>query len=273
MRQVIICRYGEIGIKGGNRVAFERKLAQNVQSCLKSHGVPVERIDRPYGRLIVRADGDAGRFLQTVFGLTSISPAIETAGMEEAETLAPAAFDLKPGERFRVTCQRLDKAFPLLSREVGKRLGLAITAGTGNPASLEEFDRELEAEVLGGKIYLCKSRIPGPGGLPLGIQGEVAGIIRNERDVLAALLVMRRGCAVIPVAEPGTDLGLLKAYASGHPLKAVREAPAGAQVLVNGDAEPAPPSRDLLQLRPLAGITDTDIEEKLNGFRTAALHA
>jgi thiamine biosynthesis protein ThiI len=270
MEPVILCRYGEIGIKGGNRVQFERRLAENIRACLASRGVPVHRIDRPYGRIIIHTDGPADG-LRTVFGITSYSMAVACDTLEEAKRHAPKAY--AGTGTFRVTCQRLDKDYPLQAREVGKELGLAITAATGRQADLTGYQQELEAEVLGGKVYLCTARSPGPGGLPLGMERGVAARIRTERDILAALLVMRRGCTVTPVIEGAADTGLLQAYSCGIPLETVREVPPDAIVMVTGDPEPALPADGILQLRPLAGLTEDDIKEKLHGFRTASLHA
>ena len=36
----------------------------------------------------------------------------------------------------------------------------------------------------------------GPGGLPVGVSGNVITSLKTEEDCLAALLVMKRGCAV-----------------------------------------------------------------------------
>jgi hypothetical protein len=53
-------------------------------------------------------------------------------------------------------------------------------------------------------------------------------------------------------------------------MKADRALPPDITVLVSGDAEPALPENGILQLRPLAGLTEATIKEKLHAFRTAA---
>lgn len=267
MDRVVLCRYGEIGLKGGNRAVFERKLAANIRACLEAHGISVGRIERPYGRIVVHTEGPAD-CLRAVFGITSFSPAVIANDLDEAKRLAPTVFAPAQGKTFRVTCQRLDKQYPLVSRDVAKALGLAVTEATGAEAALTGYDREFEVEVIQGKLYLCATRITGPGGLPLGIEGTVAARIRSERDVLAALLIMRRGCDVAPLVEGDADVDLLERYACGRPLRA-RDV-IGLPV-VSGDAEPAPPG-PVLHLRPLAGVPDEEIEERLHGFRTAVVH-
>src|SRR5690606_39368101 len=67
----ILIRYGEIGLKGGYRPAFERQLAHNVDAALR--GLGARRARRIYGRLLVDigedAVPDAIERLQRVFGI------------------------------------------------------------------------------------------------------------------------------------------------------------------------------------------------------------
>jgi adenylyl- and sulfurtransferase ThiI len=64
---------------------------------------------------------------------------------------------------------------------------------------MKDFDFELGAETIQGKIYIFTERIPGQGGLPVGVEGRVVAIVEQESDLLAAILMMKRGCAAIPV--------------------------------------------------------------------------
>ena len=77
MDSVVVCRYGELFLKSGNRRSFERVLADNARRALAD--LPAARVSQTHGRLLVRlpeaeAD-DAATRLQRVFGLVSLSVA------------------------------------------------------------------------------------------------------------------------------------------------------------------------------------------------------
>ena len=46
-------------------------------------------------------------------------------------------------------------------------------------------------------VSLIEKRIPGPGGLPTGVQGDVLVQLQTEEDALSSFLIMRRGSRII----------------------------------------------------------------------------
>ncbi|RLF40059.1 MAG: tRNA 4-thiouridine(8) synthase ThiI, partial [Thermoplasmata archaeon] len=52
---MILIHYGEIGLKGKNRITFENRLQRNVQRAL---GGRVEWVRREYGRIIAQEGED-----------------------------------------------------------------------------------------------------------------------------------------------------------------------------------------------------------------------
>ena len=77
MRSAILCRYGELFLKSGNRRRFERTLAENVARAVRD--LPGIGIDTPHGRIVAHADAgvvdEACARLERVFGLVSLSVA------------------------------------------------------------------------------------------------------------------------------------------------------------------------------------------------------
>lgn len=78
MEEVVLVRYGEIGLKGKNRPAFENRLVESVRRALDGDGQASVR--REYGRIVVDFKGNpipewAIDRLQSVFGVVSVSPA------------------------------------------------------------------------------------------------------------------------------------------------------------------------------------------------------
>ena len=55
MYNILIVKYGEIGVKGKNRYIFENKLIKNVKNILKPIGK--FNVYKEYGRIYVDLDG------------------------------------------------------------------------------------------------------------------------------------------------------------------------------------------------------------------------
>ena len=235
----ILVRYGEIGLKGRNRGEFIKKLRSNIKECLRNEGIS-GRVERVGVRLYVRTEeveaalGALGR----IFGIVSLSPVTHVpASMEEmkAEALRVAREGgLTPGRSFRVRSRRVDKTFPIISPQIAASVGGFIKESTGSGVDLSgDADVTVEIEVLEGKALVYSRRIAGPGGLPLGCQGRAVALISGGIDSpVAAWMMMKRGCAVIPVhfsqsAEERQKMldncAILSRYAYGWELRPVIE--------------------------------------------------
>ena len=101
---VILVRYGELALKGGNRKIFEDALARNIRNGLKE--VTKVRVRKLRGRLLVFADSRMERVTQRIrdiFGISSISPGwmSEThpkAVTELASRVLSEALERRPGD-------------------------------------------------------------------------------------------------------------------------------------------------------------------------------
>lgn len=207
-RSVLLLRYGELSLKGGNRPAFERRLVQNVKRALRP--ITAARVERLQGRIVVepeRRAREAAERLRRVFGLVSISPArwvpLERERIESAAlTCFEEALASQPdSERvpFRVLASRAEKAFPLGSVEVNRWIGARVLERFAARARVRldgaaiELGIDLRRE--GALIYAAK--LDGPGGLPVGTLGRVACLLSGGIDSpVAAWLAMKRGCRV-----------------------------------------------------------------------------
>ena len=77
MGEVVLVRYGEIGLKGRNRPAFENRLVENVRRALGSDVQATVR--KEYGRIVVdfgeeEAPQGAIDRIRSVFGVVSSQP-------------------------------------------------------------------------------------------------------------------------------------------------------------------------------------------------------
>lgn len=220
---VVLVRYAEIGIKGKNRDRFEKILVSNIESCLKSNNVPFTKVKRAYGRLIVETD-DECNCLRAVFGIASFSKAIN-AGKTVDETASVAkklVENLSENDSFRVSCQRLDKKFPLKSSEFCAKLGEKLRQSTKARVKMKNPTVDVQTEIISGEIYLLTSRVEGAGGMPVGCQGTVVALIEDHTSVVAALMIMKRGCNVVPAMMNDVDVSLLGKFSCGKEIRPVK---------------------------------------------------
>ncbi len=202
----VLCRFGELFLKGGNRGIFEQTLAKNIRRAVAD--VPGARVETPHGRVIVHAPADriedACARLERVFGLVSISSVVETAADVEAieaaaVTAALAAIERDParGASFRVQARRSDKRFPLSSLDLAARVGAKVAAATGMPVKLVGAALTIGIEVSSTSGFVFADTRAAPGGLPAGTSGHGLLLLSGGIDSpVAGWLSAKRGLSL-----------------------------------------------------------------------------
>ncbi|MFH1506198.1 MAG: THUMP domain-containing protein [archaeon] len=208
-----ILRYGEIFLKGKNRYEFVRKLAKNIQSCLKREKIE-GKLEKVGARFLLEAAKEPP--LRRVFGLISYSECVKVRAKQEdiEKEVLKIAKKLKKGTKFRISTQKSSKSFS--SMELNQKLGEAVVNAYGLPVDLKNFDVDIGIDILGDRAYVFSETKKCLGGLPLGSEGSLAALIDDKNSILAALLIMRRGCAVFPFAFKKQDISLLEKYSYGQ---------------------------------------------------------
>jgi len=206
--ELYLVRYGELGLKSTKiRKRMESVLIKNIQLFHLREGLEC-LVDREWGRIFVHTSDHAATrsILDRVFGITSYSPAWRCeARMESMEKLAlkvfePLAFE---GCGFAVRARRnYNEAFNSqeLERDMGSYLWEHVD---GLHVDLTKPDVTLRLEVRGKDCYVFSEKNPGPGGMPLGTQGSGMVMVKEDKDLAAAWLMMKRGCRVYPVDMGG----------------------------------------------------------------------
>ena len=206
--EVVLVRYGELSLKGGNRPQFEATLMRNIRSALEP--IAPARLERRRGRIAVFPSGrveSVARRLQEVFGITSVSPAHGCPSEPQAilataqEVLERALREL-PADRpitFRVRSSRADKRFLLTSPELDRLVAEHVLAGrTGLRVRLDDAELTLGLDVRDERTYVFATRLEGPGGLPVGTLGKALCLISGGIDSpVAAWMAMKRGCEAL----------------------------------------------------------------------------
>jgi tRNA uracil 4-sulfurtransferase len=214
LRDYAIVHYHEIGLKGGNRAYFERALVRNIERALSD--IVAVKVKRLPGRLLVPlpsdADGDAvSRRLRDIFGIANIGLATGGQGLD-IEALSDLAW-IRAQERdfatFAIRGRKAHSDFPLSTREINEKVGAFVLERSGKRVNLDEPDLTVFIEIVGDLALVSNERLPGPGGLPVGVSGRSVVMLSAGIDSpVAAWRMMRRGSRCVFVhfhSQPFTD--------------------------------------------------------------------
>ncbi|MEG0391473.1 MAG: tRNA uracil 4-sulfurtransferase ThiI [Anaerovoracaceae bacterium] len=205
-KNIFIVRCGEVALKGQNKPYFERMLVERIKKLLKKfNGTEVKRQE---GLIFVRADKSIDKEAiiketRKVFGIASISPAIEVESNMEAIGEAAVAYmntliEEKGIKTFKVDAKRADKNFPVKSPDIAKQVGAAVLKGCKVlSVDVHNPDVYLFVDLRRGVTYLYQQKIAGFGGLPLGTNGKGLVLLSGGIDSpVAAFLMAKRGMCI-----------------------------------------------------------------------------
>ncbi|MBI2077769.1 MAG: hypothetical protein HYT80_05270 [Euryarchaeota archaeon] len=211
--EVVLARYGELGIKSPPvRRRFERVLQENIEKAFESEKLDCI-VSRVRGRFLVHSS-DLPRALLVlgrIFGLTSVSPAVvRSSKMGELLPAIGAYYETVAAERpairsFAIRARR-SGSHPFSSQDVAREGGGAVLSaphGAHLKVDLDKPDLELSVEVRDDKAYLFHETQRAPGGLPMGSQGRVAVLLKDLHSLVAAWLMLKRGCTIVPIHFEG----------------------------------------------------------------------
>ncbi len=205
-RNIFIVRSGEAALKGHNKPYFEKMLAERIRKLLrKFDGVEVRRMG---GLIFIRtnkaiAKADILKELSKVFGIASISPAVEVPC--DLEEIGREAVDYmneliqeQDVKTFKVEAKRADKNFPIQSPEIARIIGGVILKGCKVlTVDVHNPDVSLFIDVRSDITYIYQQKISGHGGLPLGTNGKGMILLSGGIDSpVAAWMMAKRGMSI-----------------------------------------------------------------------------
>lgn len=207
MKEMLLVRFGEIGLKGENRPYFIDGLVKQIKRALR--GIGKTRIQKTHGRIFVEIiEGDckeAAKRLQNVFGIVGISPVIVVdKEMERIREVALQQVLSAKGCReemtFKVETRRSDKGFPYTSPEINGMIGAYVLPRVqGLKVDVHHPQVTVQVEIR-DKAYIYTENIPGLGGLPIGVNGKAALLLSGGIDSpVAGWMTMKRGVEVIGI--------------------------------------------------------------------------
>ena len=203
-KEVILCKYGEVVLKGANRSDFEKKMLKELRLRAKRIGeydiyysqstiyiVPkdenaIEQIDEMYWHA------------KHVFGFVGVTRAYTCQKnmdeiLEVVRTLMPER--LKGHKTFKVEAKRSDKRFPLTSPEISGEVGGVVLATVrGIKVDVHNPDIILRVEIREKEAFIHAGQERGAGGIPYGSSGRGLLLLSGGIDSpVAGYMMAKRG--------------------------------------------------------------------------------
>jgi thiamine biosynthesis protein ThiI len=218
MEELFSVHYAEIGLKGKNRVFFEKRLVDNIKLTLRGTGYA--EVERLHDRILVHLEQGADtseikRRLRQVMGIAHF----ELSSRTERDITAIKEVALRhiqdvSYESLKVETRRTDKTFPLTSPQVSAEVGGYLVTKTGTRADMHNPDLVCWVKITHNAAYISTEKIPGVGGLPVGVSGKVLVMLSGGIDSpVAAWQMIKRGAKAVFVhfySYPYTDKASLE---------------------------------------------------------------
>lgn len=190
---------GDVGTKAtATRRAFQRRLRANLKDTLARHGHGGRIRDRRDRIDIEGLDRAAVEPLTRVFGIQSVR-AVRALPWEDLDDIVAAGErlyrDAVAGRRFAVRPRRLGprEQVRISSEELARRLGRKLVKAGGR-VDLDAPEVTVRVEVRPHDVLFFDQATPGPGGLPIGVEGHALALMSGGFDsAVAAWQMLRRG--------------------------------------------------------------------------------
>ena len=205
MNEIILCKYGEIVLKGANRKFFESMLNREVKRRMYLYGPCEVRASQSTITIDPRTDTfdieGAYDEVKKIFGLVGVSRALKVeknmdAIAEAIRAWAPA--QLSQYKTFKVEAKRSDKAFPLNSPEICDACGGVILSTLPKlRVNVREPDIVVRVEIRDTAAYIHAGQDKGAGGMPVGSAGRALLLLSGGIDSpVAGYMMAKRGVKI-----------------------------------------------------------------------------
>lgn len=202
MHEIILCKLGEVVLKGLNRHSFEAKLMSNIRRRTNRFGrfkiysrqstIYVEPLEDTCDM-----DG-AYAACKQVFGIIAVARAqpcekSKEAIFENARTyLGPA---LREAKSFKVETRRADKTFPMGSIQISQWVGGALhDAFPHLKVDVHNPELTVHVEVREDAAYVHAPSESAAGGLPIGMGGHAVSLLSGGIDSpVSSYMIAKRG--------------------------------------------------------------------------------
>jgi thiamine biosynthesis protein ThiI len=195
-----LCRLsGTLSTKSSSvRRRMGRKLEGNIHRALKDAGVDYT-LEREWDRIfVVSAEDRTAALLARIPGIQSVRRSVR-ATWETIDDIVERGAELfserVEGRSFAVRTSRVGQRdrYDFESPDVDRRLGAKLCE-TGAEVDLDDPEVEVGLEVHYDHVFFYAHDLPGPGGLPVGMEGRALALVSGGFDsIVAAWEVLKRG--------------------------------------------------------------------------------
>lgn len=199
MGKILYIKYGELNLKGKNKITFVNQLHNNIKNSLIDYNVSINKeFD---STSITFNDDNYHAIIEILKFVPGIQYIILAHTIErDLDLLEQKLVEyIDPNKTFKISCRRKDKTYPLNSREITIRVaGFLLTKYTGTlKVDVHCPDQDITLEIKQNTITYYMNKIHGIGGFPVGINGKVLVLLSGGIDSpVASCLVQKKG--IIP---------------------------------------------------------------------------
>lgn len=205
IKEVILCKYGEIVLKGANRQNFESSLIKELRRRASPYGV--FKISCRQSTIYVVPQNDEcdmdGMYnaARRVFGIIAVNRAAVCEKTMESivETVKNYLPEKLVGKRtFKVDARRADKTFPLKTPEISRDIGgVILSLVRGIKVDVHNPEVTVTVEVRDENAFVRAGQEPGAGGLPLRTAGRGLLLLSGGIDSpVAGCMMAKRGMEI-----------------------------------------------------------------------------
>ncbi len=202
IKEILLCKYGEIVLKGANRKYFEDMLCREMKKRARAYGD--FDIYRAQSTIYIEPKDDEadvdGMFTAAskVFGIVAISrAAVCEKSMEDiARVTAEYIPAFLEGKRtFKVEAKRSDKSFALDSMEIARDIGGVVLESCPRiKVDVRNPDVVVKVEIREFGAYVSAGQFKGAGGMPVGTNGRGLLLLSGGIDSpVAGYMMAKRG--------------------------------------------------------------------------------
>lgn len=196
-KKVWMLRYSEVSLKSPPvRRQWENAIVSAVKKILPGADLRVER-----GRIWAGGEIDPEK-LKLIFGVVSYSicNVFDLKDLNKGILDFCEEHDISSSRTFALRVRRTG-SHSFSSRDIAIELGDVIRKRYPAIAvSLDSPDFEIHVEIRNDTCYIFSEILPGAGGIPAGVEGTLVALLSGGIDSpVAAYMMMKRGCRIIPV--------------------------------------------------------------------------
>ena len=205
MKEIILCKYGEIALKGLNKSTFESMMMKSIRRRLKKFGeinitkaqstVYVEPVDDN-----IDVDEVVDR-LSKIFGIIKLCRCCVVEKTMDAilnDSIEYIREDMESARTFKVDAKRSDKKFPYKSPDICNELGGKLLETFPHlSVDVHKPDVTVTVEVREKYAFIHAGKLEGAGGIPVGSSGKAMLLLSGGIDSPVAGYMMSKRGAVI----------------------------------------------------------------------------